>query len=200
MSGSLFIGFWWGIWIVATFLMHKQNKFRFPLALLSLVLIIVYPYKIHIAPLSIPVSAMILLFISYGYIVYLSMLKRLYMMIAVIIMTTGYTGFLLMVFYDPVWVLIDSHLMSAILIFLISQILFPKNVYSHLVCSILGTVQGEVVYGVILSKWGMSYDACSGDYLDTCVIYFLITLSWFFIHHITSNISIKNSVGKQKHW
>lgn len=199
VSGSIFIGFLWGTWIIATFLMNKQHKFRFPLALLSLVLIIVFPYKIHIAPLSIQVPAIILLVIGYGYITYLSFSKRLFMMIAMIIMITGYTGFLLMTLYDPVWVIFDYHLMSAIIIFSIAQILFPKNLFSHLVCSVLGTIQGEVVYGVILSKWGFSYSACSGDYLDTCAIYLFITITWFFIQHISSNMSLKNTIGKQRH-
>ncbi|KQL53693.1 hypothetical protein AN964_09390 [Heyndrickxia shackletonii] len=199
MSGSIFIGFLWGTWIVATFLMHKQHKYRFPLALLSLILLIVYPYKIHISPFSIQLPAIILLIIGYVYITYLSFVKRLFMMIAIIVMVTGYTGFLLMTLYDPVWIIFDYHLMSAIFIFFIAQILFPKNLFSHLVCSVLGTIQGEVVYGVILSKWGFSYSACSGDYLDTYTIYLFISLTWFFIRYISSSMSLKNSIGKQKH-
>ncbi|MBS4173289.1 hypothetical protein [Bacillus sp. FJAT-49736] len=199
MSGSIFIGFWWGTWIVATFLLHKRNKYRFPLALLSLVLLILYPYKIQLTPLSIQLPAIILLIIGYIYIVSLSLTQRLFMMISILIMITGYSGFLLMSLFDPVWVIIDYHLMSAILIFIIAQLLFPKNLFSHLVCSILGTVQGEIVYGVILTKWGFSYNACSGDYLDICSIYFLFTLTWFFIQHISSYLSMKSSVEKQKH-
>jgi len=199
VPGSIFIGFLWGTWIVATFLMHKQNKFRFPLAFLSLVFIIVFPYKVHIAPLSIQVPAIIFLIIGYVYIAFLAFSKRIFMMIAIIIMITGYTGYLLMILYDPVWLILDYHVMTAILIFLIAQILYPKSLFSHLVCSVLGTIQGEIVYGVILSKWEFTYNACSGDYLDICAIYFFITLTWFFIQHISSNMSLKNSVGKQKH-
>ncbi|MGV3465768.1 MAG: YphA family membrane protein [Heyndrickxia sp.] len=199
MSGSIFIGFLWGTWIVATFLMDKQNKIRFPLAFLSLVFIIVFPYKVHIEPLSIQIPAIIFLIVGYVYIAYLTFTKRLFMMMAIIIMVTGYTGFLLMILYDPVWMIFDYQYMSAIVIFIIAQILFPKNLFSHLVCSILGSIQGEIVYGVILSKWGFTYNACSSDYLDSCTIYFSITLTWFFIQHISSNMSLKNSIGKQKH-
>jgi len=199
MSGYIFIGFLWGTWIVATFLMHRQNKFRFPLAILSLAFIIVFPYKVHITSLSIQVPAIIFLIIGYAYIAFLTFAKRMFMLIAIIIMMTGYTGFLLMILYDPVWVVFDYQFMSAILIFIIAQILFPKNLFSHLACTVLGTIQGEIVYGVILSKWGFPYNACSGEYLDTCAIYFFITLTWFFIQYISSQMSLKNSIGKQKH-
>jgi hypothetical protein len=199
MSGTLFIGFWWGTWIVTTFLLNKQNKIRFPLALLSIILIILYPYKIQLSPLTIQLPALIFLIIGYVYIARLSLLKKLFMMIAIIMMVSGYTGFLLMTLYDPVWVIIDHHIMLALMTFMIAQILFPQNLYSHLACSIVGSIQGEVVYGVILSKWGFPYTACSGDYLDTCAIYLSVTLAWFFIQNISSNLSVKNPIEKEKH-
>lgn len=113
-------------------------------------------------------------------------------------MMTGFTGSLLLELYDPVWIFIDRRLLLGFFVFLLVQFLYTRSIKSQIICTVVGTLQGEIVYSIILKKWEFPYTIGSWDYLDVCAIFLLLIMLWALINYVLSNISLKNSVEKEK--
>lgn len=111
---------------------------------------------------------------------------------------TGFTGSLLLELYDPVWIFIDRRLLLGFFVFLLVQFLYTRSIKSQMICTLAGTIQGEIVYSIILKKWGFPYTIGSWDYLDICAIFLLLIMLWALINSVLLNISLKNSVEKEK--
>ncbi|MGE8204344.1 YphA family membrane protein [Heyndrickxia sp. NPDC080065] len=194
MSGFYFIFFLWNVWIFSTFILNKQNKLRIWLAFYSLILLILFPYKVNLFTITFQIPSLVILTVSYYYLTTLSFLKKMYMIISIFIMMTGFSGFLLLELYDPVWVLVDRRILLGGLVFLISQLLLSRSIYSQIICSLLGTLQGEIIYSLILKKWGFPYIVGSSEYLDVCSVFLSLIIVWSFINHVSTIMSIKNSL------
>lgn len=198
MSGFYFIFFLWSIWIIATFIVSKQNKWRNPVAFLSLCLLIIFPYQIKLWTISIQLPSLVILIISYFYLSSLSFLKKMYMVLAIFIIMIGFAGTMLLELYDPVWIFFDRRFLLGFLVFVLVQLLYSRSIPSQFVSTLIGTIQGEILYALILKKWGFPYVVGSTDYLDICAVFLSLMILWSLLNFVISNMSIKNSLEKEK--
>lgn len=166
MPGYLFLLLAWGIWITATFILDKNESYRLPVAILSLVLIILYPNSFTLFTYHIGVASCLLLFSAYFLIYKGSLIKKIYLFFSVMIIMFGYAGFFLLELYDPVWVFFDRKLLLSGVLFILGWILYPASLLYRYSAIVIGSLQGEVFLSVFLSKWKMPYTIGSAEYLD----------------------------------
>ncbi|KYD09280.1 hypothetical protein MXL46_00960 [Heyndrickxia sporothermodurans] len=198
MSGFFYLFFLWSVWIFSTFIISKQNKIRIWLATLSLLLLILFPYKINLFTLTIQLPSLVMLAICFYHFSKLSLVKKIYMFVAIFIMMTGFCGMLLLELYDPVWMFFDRRFLLGGFLFLLSKLLFSQTLYSQIICTTAGTLQGEVIYSLILKKWNFPYTIGSADYLDVYTIFLSISFTWTFMNYAFSNISTKSNIEREK--
>lgn len=198
MSGFYYLIFLWSVWIISTFIMSKQNNIRSRLAVLSLLLLILFPYTIKLFTMTIQLPSLVMLGICFYYFSILSFVKKMYMGVSILIMMSGFCGVLLLELYDPVWMFFDRRLLLAGFLFLLSKLLFSQSLYSQIICTTAGTLQGEAIYSLILKKWNFPYTIGSSDYLDIFTIFLGISLTWTFVNYVLSNISSKSNIEREK--
>ncbi|WP_062104795.1 YphA family membrane protein [Bacillus niameyensis] len=157
MAGNLFFLFMWCLWIYFTFMMNKNNNIRWKAAASILIIIIFVPVKMDVGPLTLSGPALFLLFACYYMAAKFTLKKQIYLLFSVIALMLGYTGFLLMELYDPIWVIIDRRIILSFVLFVVGYFIYPTSIRLRLLFILLGVIQGEIVFAIILSKWQISY-------------------------------------------
>ena len=168
MAGILYLFFIWSVWIFATFLMNKNQAARWPIAAFALILLIVNHMKIPLPLFSISMSgpAAFLLIVGYFMMSKLPLKRKLYLVTSIFALMIGYAGIQLWFMYDPIWVLINQQVMVCICLFALAYFIYPSSLLSRVNFLVLGTLQGEIIFSVILSRWTMPYFIGSREYLD----------------------------------
>jgi type III secretory pathway component EscS len=200
MDGDIFLGFLWAVWLIATFFLNKQNVMRFPAAVLSLILIISFPFSVPIFSFTIKLPAVIFLAVGYYYINSLPFTRKLYMILSVMIITAGFTGALLMELYDPIWMFMDRRIILGGIVFLLGQFLYPHSLYKCLSSMVIATIHGEIILSIFLSKWGIQYPIASEPFLDICSVYLSFTIIWHLLNQISSYVSVRQSVKNERQY
>lgn len=197
MPGFMFLFITWGIWVITTFILDKNEPLRLPVAMVTLLLIILHPISFNIYSFHITASSIPLLFTAYLSIAQATFLKKIYLFFSVMIIMFGYAGFYLLELYDPVWVLMDRKILLSGGLFIIGWALYPSSILYRYAVIAIGTLQGEVFLSVFLSKWKMPYTIGSKDYLDT----FALTVAVLLAAHASGKLlaAVKKSLeGKTK--
>ncbi|RWR14989.1 YphA family membrane protein [Siminovitchia fortis] len=184
MPGILFLFVAWGIWIIATFILDKNDPFRFPAAIVSLMLIILHTKSFAIYSFHIGASSFLLLFSAYWLVYQGTWLKKIYLFFSVMIIMFGYAGFYLLELYDPVWVLVDRKILLSGGLFMIGWVLYPASLLYRYAAVVIGSLHGEVFLSVFLSKWKIPYTIGSNEYLDV----FALTVSALLTVHAAGRI------------
>ncbi|MDQ0176213.1 YphA family membrane protein [Bacillus chungangensis] len=198
MAGTIFLWCMWAVWIIATFLLPKQTQPRLFLAIFSLLLIIFVPFTFSILFLKIQLTAVVLLLLAYLAISRFDIRKRLYNFISICIVSLGYTGFLLFEIIDPVWLMLDRRILICAYMFLLIWLLENKDIFSQLSMMTAGMIHGEILFAMILSKWGMPYLAGSPEFLDTLMISSFPFLSFYFFRRLPRIILQKITLNNMK--
>ncbi|MFD1707124.1 hypothetical protein ACFSCZ_10310 [Siminovitchia sediminis] len=170
MSGFLFIFVMWGIWIISFFLLDKNNPFRYPAAILSLMAVILHSVSFTLFGFHFSAASILLLLSAYRFIVHESWFRKAYLLLCVLIITFGYAGFYLIELYDPVWVLIDRKVLLAAALIVTGWILLPGCLTCRYAAIVIGSLQGEVFLAIFLSKWKIPYIIGSMEYLDVYAV------------------------------
>ncbi|GIN92042.1 hypothetical protein J6TS1_23910 [Siminovitchia terrae] len=170
MSGMIFLFMAWGAWITATFILDKKKTFRLPVAMGSLMLIILHSKSITIYSIQIGAASFLLIFSAYLLVYQGTWLKKIYLFFSVMIIMLGYIGFYLLELYDPVWVLVDRKILLSVGLLLIGWMLYPVSFVYRYAAIVIGSLQGEVFLSVFFSKWKMPYPIGSNDYLDVLAL------------------------------
>ncbi|CAM3974001.1 YphA family membrane protein [Lederbergia lenta] len=195
MDGILTLFFLWGIWIIATFIIDKQEVLRRPIALIVLLIIIVFPYAIPVFSITISGAVLLLLFINYYIASKLPILKRIYMILAVIALMVGYSGFQLFELYDPIWIFFDRKIILSFIFLSLSYFIYPSSLKWRFVFICLGTIHGEILFAVILSRWSMPYLIGSAAFFDIICLTFICLLS---IHSVVKLVDLATLNNKRK--
>ncbi|WP_430413634.1 YphA family membrane protein [Lederbergia citrea] len=156
----------WSIWIICTFIMEKNLPYRWTIAAIALILIILQPTAITIFSMTISGPALLLILICYYSVSKLKMSKQVYVFFTVLALMVGYAGFLLFEMYDPVWMIIDRRIMVSFLLFLISYLISSSSLSTRVIVVVLGTLQGELLFAASLNRLDMPYLIGSKEYLD----------------------------------
>ncbi|WP_017436771.1 YphA family membrane protein [Saccharococcus caldoxylosilyticus] len=192
MDGIYFYSFFWIVWVIATFFM-KKTAWRTMVAAVALITIILSSVSLNIGGFQITLSFLFLFFLSCYYAAKQSRRKLVYMAIAVLTVAFAYTSFQLLVFFDPVWIWMDHRWMLAILLVILC-FLFYENIQSRLLCLVIGSCQGEMLYSIISQKISFSYIIGSYSFLDTLSLSACCTFIWALVDYIPVYIDGKKQI------
>ncbi|BDG36574.1 YphA family membrane protein [Saccharococcus caldoxylosilyticus] len=192
MDGIYFYSFFWIVWVIATFFM-KKTAWRTMVAAVALITIILSSVSLNIGGFQITLSFLFLFFLSCYYAAKQSRRKLVYMAIAVLTVAFAYTSFQLLVFFDPVWIWMDHRWMLAILLVILC-FLFYENIQSRLLCLVIGSCQGEMLYSIISQKISFSYIIGSYSFLDTLSLSACCTFIWALVDYIPVYIDGKKPI------
>jgi len=177
MEGSMFYWILWVFWIYVTFFMNKQNLYRSKLGSVILVLIILSNVHFKVISFEFYASGLFILLLSYIILGKKKLGSLLYAFICSFIVTIAYVTFNLFVIYDPVWVIFQKEWMMGIC-FSCLAIFLQTSLKDRLLIIVSGTMQGEILYAIYLSKFEFSYPIGTIAYLDVFSLITILLVSW----------------------
>lgn len=165
MAGVFFYWFAWMGWTIITFFM-KKNKIRTELAIFILFLIFFSSLKVTAAD-AVEVSFSFFILLLYAYRKFACEMKGqfLYYLFSSNIITLAYAVFLIYSMYDPVVVWGNRTWMTAVLVFLITQML-ANSFHHRLIVAVIGISHGNILYELVTSRFVFSADIGSLQYFD----------------------------------
>nr|WP_148709070.1 hypothetical protein [Falsibacillus albus] len=161
---------------MGTFFMERNKRERFFLSFISLLLLITFPYVVEFKDYQIQVPAIILAIICIIQISKYSFLEKIHLLIRYITVSFGYSGFLFMALYDPVWLIVEKKYMTIIFLVIIIHLLGFKDLKKMMVCLIISVTQGDIIYSVGLERLGIPTVIGAPDTLDTLALSSLVIL------------------------
>nr|WP_142255360.1 hypothetical protein [Bacillus sinesaloumensis] len=177
----------------------KKSRERFILSVLFLVIIILSPYYVVIGQFKLNCSIFPILFYCLREISKLPKKTVLFLLICILTISLAYCSFLMFELYDPVWLVFNRNLMlGAALIYVTLMLL--KDFRQRLAGLLLGTVQGDVLYGVVINKVNFSYEIGSFVFLDVIAVSFSFIFVWSTLEILLRHVDVivqKNT--KEKH-
>jgi len=183
MEGSIFYWVYWFLWTYFTFIMDKHNPYRLKLAALILILIISSPSHFSIKGFDFYVSGLLLLLSSYLVMRKEKLGTLLYQYICSLIISIAYVTFHLFEIFDPIWIIFNKDWMIAICMWYLT-LLLQRSIKGRLVTVICGTMQGEIMYAYILSKYQFSYEIGGFSYLDVCSLIIVFITAWSILENL----------------
>ncbi|MEK6454582.1 YphA family membrane protein [Caldifermentibacillus hisashii] len=197
MAGFVFFGFAWAGWIYSTFIMEKTNPYRFPIAAYLLVTIILSVFKIRFLGLDISLATLFLLFISFLTFIKLPFWKLLYCTIGVFIVSSATAVFYLMSLDDLVWIFIDQQILLSFLGTCLAVLLF-KEYKARIFSSIIGLIQGDILYAIILKKFPIDFPIGGFALLDGLALTCVFITTWSGFEYLQATFEHKNFQQKKE--
>lgn len=197
MTGFVFFGLAWAGWIYSTFIMEKTNPYRFPIAACLLVAIILSVFKIRFLGLDISLATLFLLFISFLTFIKLPFWKLLYCTIGIFIVSSATAVFYLMSLYDPVWIFIDQQILLSFLGACLAVLLF-KEYKARIFSTIIGLIQGDILYAIILKKFSIDFPIGSFAFLDGLALTCVFITIWSGFEYLQTTFEHKNFQQKKE--
>jgi len=197
MTGFVFFGLAWAGWIYSTFIMEKTNPYRFPIAAYLLVTIILSVFKIRFLGLDISLAALFLLFISFLTFIKLPFWKLLYCTIGIFIVSSATAVFYLISLYDPVWIFIDQQILLSFLGACLAVLLF-KEYKARIFSTIIGLIQGDILYAIILKKFSIDFPIGSFAFLDGLTLTCVFITIWSGFEYLQTTFEHKNFQQKKE--
>ncbi|XJZ26058.1 hypothetical protein ACF5W4_11665 [Bacillota bacterium Lsc_1132] len=177
MEGSIFYFLFWSFWIYITFFMKKENPYRVKLAATVLIVIILANVSIPNGRFQVYTSGLFLLIVTYMALNKENGKTLAYFYICSFIITIAYVTFCLFEIFDPVWLIFKKEWMMGVTLGYLA-ILLQKNLRGRLLILISGTMQGEILYAYILSKYGFPYPIAAFTYLDSFALTATLLILW----------------------
>jgi hypothetical protein len=177
MEGTMFYWICWMYWIFLTFILEKQNPYRFKLSAVVLSVIILSNIHFKFIGFELHLVGLFLLAISYFVISRERQGAIIYFFICSFILTIAYVTFHLFEIFDPIWIVFKKEWMMGVC-FTILALLLQKNLRGRLLIIVSGTMQGEFLYAYILSKYHFPYTIGSFAYLDVCLLTSALLVGW----------------------
>ncbi len=199
MEGIYFYWISWIAWVYSTFLM-KKNMERLLLSISLLIFIILSPYTFQLGVVSIHLVLIIILIMSYGLVGKKTVRQKVYLLICSLTITIAYVTFQLYELFDPIWLFMDREwLLTIVLVYL--TLILVKGSRSRLACLLIGSCQGELFYGLILSKFRFQYEIGAFPFLDVISLSVLVVFVWLklevFVAHLDEMVQ-KNTKGETR--
>ncbi|MBA2870159.1 hypothetical protein HNQ85_000417 [Anoxybacillus calidus] len=188
MDGIYFYWFSWMLWVIYTFLM-KKDKVRTLFAVTLLILITISIYETTIGSFQLTLSYIFILFMACYFAARRNRWQLIYMLISSIIVTLAYVSFQLFALFDPVWVFLNQTWMLAVILTIITIMLYG-DFYSRLLCFIIGACQGDFLYAVILKRFSFSYVIGSLAFFDMLLISWSLMFGWFVLENASAYVDL----------
>ena len=177
MEGLLFYWITWMFWIMVIFFMNRNSKERFTIALCLLVVIILSPKTLTIY--GVHFSAAIF-FLYFTFLFVLAKFERMLIfsvLLCAFIVMLAYACFLIYELFDPVWLFFPRIWMISGLLAALSIILKTKKIFRFIIL-MLGAIQGDFLYALILRKYSFPYTIGSFSFLDVASLSFAFLFIW----------------------
>lgn len=187
MEGIIFYFVSWTFWIIYTFFISKNNRYRMVLSASILLLIIFSHQTISIVSSSISIGAIFILLTMYGACVKLALRSLSYMLICNLIIIMAYVSFHLFAFFDPVWVVFPQKWMCAVMLVFLT-VLLQKEMKKRIILLFLGLINGDAVYAFILGKYPFPYVIGDFALLDVLALSAGLLACWQVIIKLTAYI------------
>lgn len=169
MDGQFFYWFTWMLWIQATFFLDKGHKNRLNFAILLLVAIILSPYKLSIVGFEISLLAACLYIGIFFYITTFKKTKLLYFLLSTFFTMLAYCSFHLFSILDPIWILFKKEWLLSIMLIIVARLVYNEPI-KQIVLMIFGSINGDILYGILLKKYQYSYTIGSMSFFDSLLI------------------------------
>ncbi|PLR82637.1 hypothetical protein CVD25_05275 [Bacillus canaveralius] len=177
MEGIIFYWISWLIWILATFFLKKENRYRFRISLAMLIAIMLSTAQFSLFGFSFYWAPVVLLLFVYWEIAKLKKGQLAYYIICALIVTLAYVSFLLFELFDPVWVLFDRKLMLGFIIVYLIVVLY-EDIKMRICILLSGAFHGEVVFALIIKKLAINYKIGALEFLDLVALAAGVLLGW----------------------
>ncbi len=180
MEGILFYFAAWFFWIISTFFLNKNSRYRLKSSFCILIMIILKPYHFKLFDITINFAAIFLYLFILTQVIQLNRKTHFYLTVTSFIVMLAYVSFQLFELYDPVWVMFKREWMLAIgLVYL--SVLLHSNKKLRLFAIMIGILQGEFLFSMILRKLNFSYTIGTGLFYDALASAGLILFFWSII-------------------
>ncbi|GKU81017.1 hypothetical protein [Niallia sp. NCCP-28] len=169
MDGQFFYWFTWMLWIQTTFFLNKKHKNRLNFTILLLAAIIVSPYQINMFDFNI---SLLLACLYIGVFFYINIFRKktlLYFLLSAFFMMLAYCSFHLLSILDPIWIIFNKEWLLSISLIIVARLIY-KEPTKQILLIIFGSVNGDVLYGILLKKYQYSYTIGSMNFFDSLLI------------------------------
>ncbi|WP_442594567.1 YphA family membrane protein [Neobacillus sp. D3-1R] len=177
MEGLYFYSISWSIWIVCTFFLNKKFENRFPLAFITLFIIILSPYNFTLQNITISYAAVGLLIICLFQILSLAPKGKFYFFLTSLIIAVGYVAFQLFELFDPVWIVMKRDWMLSLLLTYLILMLQSKLIW-RITSVITGCIYGEILFALAIRPYSFPQVIGSMVFLDVCSLTLLMLFAW----------------------
>lgn len=198
MEGLFFYWIAWSLWIIVTFFVSKANTYRYLASFALLLLIIITPYHFSIGTTEIAVS-FFLLYIAASFLFVKSQCGHpLYLVTCMLIVSFAYCAFLCFEMFDPIWVVFNRDWMLAGMLACL-VILLHKQALSRICILIFAALNGEVIFALIIQKYGFPFQIGSFGFLDVLSMAFVVVSGWNMIEYLAAYLERNlNPLVKEK--
>ncbi|RIW33164.1 hypothetical protein D3H55_12330 [Bacillus salacetis] len=172
MEGSFFLWLMWAGWIISTFLLNKDNYWRFRSSVAALILIISFPFGVSLPGYQTGVTAVLIFLLSMMFIRRYSLSEKVYLFLCSFIIAMSYSSFSLLTFYDPVILVVDKKIMVTVIILILSLLMYGRMKYSQkrLLAIIIGMILGDFLTGAVFLESNLPYQIGTHFFLDVLSI------------------------------
>lgn len=177
MEGLYFYGFAWATWIITTFLVKKKSNIRLPIACCILLAIIISPYTFKIQDISVSYLSIFMMLVIFIRVGYFTLRKKLYFFLTSLIISIGYSTFLLFELFDPIWIIFKREWMLALLITYLSVLLQEKFAW-RISTVLIGCIYGDIIFAIIIQRFSFPYLIGSMSFLDVCSLASIMLFGW----------------------
>ena len=177
MEGLFFYWITWMFWILVVFFMNRSSRERFVLAL-SLLLLIVSSIK------TITIFGMH--FLASSFVIYFTILfllgkcerkQVLSVFLSAFIVMLAFASFHIYELFDPVWLIFPRIWMMSGLLVVLSIFLQPKKSFRFFIL-VIGSIQGDFLYALIIRKFSFPYTIGSLSFLDIVSLSAVLLIIW----------------------
>jgi hypothetical protein len=198
MDGLIFLWVAWGVWIYTTFIMRKCADGRFKYSFLLLCMICLFPYRFTIFSYEVNAVFVFMVVLTFIYIRALGLRQKLYMLIGLLTIAMSYAGIGMIAIYDPVLMIIDPHLVTALLSVSLGFLFYStlKKIKMLFLTVVSGGMAGDVLLSVTLNKIGFVETIGDYGFLDKVAYMVLLTLGWRLYHEL--NALMNNKISPKK--
>jgi cbb3-type cytochrome oxidase subunit 3 len=163
--------------VFLTFLLNRNNPYRLKLSVIVLITISLSELHYSLGNDQLYASGFFLLMVTYFLFSREKRSTMIYLFICSFIVSISYVSFHLFEIYDPIWIIINKQWMIGIFLGYLA-ILLQKTLKGRLFIIISGTMQGEILYAYILSKYHFPYSIGGFDYLDVFSLISVLLVGW----------------------
>lgn len=198
MEGIWFFGVTWFFWIITTFFWRRNSKIRLKVSICILLIITLSPYWIDFFEFQINLSAGLLYFFLLFEVVRLNKKTAIYLFLSSFTIMLAYDSFLLLELYDPVWVIFNRNWMIAGMLVYLCILLQQENKLRFFTL-LIGTLQGEFLFSVIVKRITFTYQIGSYSFFDAIGAGLFLLAIWSIFETLTIYIEQHmNHLGRGK--